>query len=93
MYNSLQYSTVCSQVEEPPRRPRWTALHQAIVERKADDVEWWLRILPDWEVMLPSPYEDRADRAVQGSRRQQAVGMPVRLSRQFRGVGAVVLMI
>lgn len=71
----------------------WGSLHQAIIERRMSDVEWWLRILPAWEVMLPSPSEDRADRAVQGSRRQQAVGMPVRLSRQFRGVGAVVQMI
>jgi hypothetical protein len=71
----------------------WGSLHQSIIDRRMDDVEWWLRILPDWEVMLPSPAEDRANRAVQGSRRQQAVSMPVRLSRQFRGVGAVVQMI
>ncbi len=65
-------------------------MHQAIIEQRMSDVEWWLRILPAWEVMLPSPYEDRADRAVQGSRRQQAVGMPVRQRGQFRGVGAVL---
>jgi hypothetical protein len=45
----------------------WGSLHQAIVARNEGNVEWWLRILPPWEVMLPSPSEDRADRAVQGS--------------------------
>ena len=70
--------------------PRWTGLHRSIVEKNYDHVEWWLRVLPLWEVMLPSPFEDRADRAVQDSWRQQAVGMPVQVRRCSSLAGFVI---
>lgn len=76
MYNSVQYSTVCTQVEQPPVVPFWSRLMDDIVGQRMDFIEWWLRCLPDWEVQMPSPGDvDRADRAVHGSgdRRQMPV--------------------
>ncbi len=67
-FSAVQYSTVCTQVGEIPRVPRWAALHAAICSVNYSDVEWWLDYLPQWEIILASPSDqDRADRAVQGS--------------------------